>query len=569
MASHRQLDSPGRPAIVINLLLFALLAAAAQTSPAQSSSALARIEQLFREQKWQEIVDSAQANESPDIAFYYGTALARLERWPEAAAALEAGRRMAPEDPRFPTELAGVAFKQEKYAEAETWLRTALHLSPRDKYVNDFLGTVFFLEGNLEAALKYWNRVGKPHINEISMDPIARLDPVLLDRAFAFSPASTLELGDLQTTEARLDELHVFPASRFQLQALEDGSFDLVFHNTERNGCGGKWMCLLSSLGGLPAQTVSFGYYNLGRRAINLRSVFRWDGEKRRIFAELEAPVLAQPKWHIQVGADLCDENWAIRNTFSGPSALLGAFKVKRATVGATFTDVMSGNWSWYTNTQFSQRSYQNVLTGVVLTPELLTSGPHLKQAFGIRRELLYIPERRLEIQSTAGLSVSRLWSGGGRSYSQLQGSIHGQWLPGHAVEKYELESTIRAGRTFGTPPVNDLFMMGVLGDTDLLMRAHIATRDGKKGSAPLGRNYFVWNWDAGRNISPLAPVKIRIGPFVDTGRITDPISSLGSQKWLCDVGLEAKVRVRGLAVALSYGRDLRAGKDAFLARVP
>jgi len=96
-------------------------------------------------------------------------------------------------------------------------------------------------------------------------------------------------------------------------------------------------------------------------------------------------------------------------------------------------------------------------------------------------------------------------------------------------------------------------------------MKAHIATRDGKKGTSPLGRNYFLSNWEATRNFSPLPLFGIKIGPFVDTGKITDPNPMLGSHKWLWDVGLETKVQVLGLAVVFSYGRDLRSGRNALV----
>jgi hypothetical protein len=40
-----------------------------------------------------------------------------------------------------------------------------------------------------------------------------------------------------------------------------------------------------------------------------------------------------------------------------------------------------------------------------------------------------------------------------------------------------------------------------------------------------------------------------------------------GSQKWLFDTGIQAKVRVLGnVSVVLSYGRDLRSGKGLFYA---
>ena len=67
--------------------------------------------------------------------------------------ALVEGERLAPMDARFPTELAGVAFKQKQNARAERLLRRSLRLAPGDNYANDFLATLYFLDGNIEAAL--------------------------------------------------------------------------------------------------------------------------------------------------------------------------------------------------------------------------------------------------------------------------------------------------------------------------------------------------------------------------------------------------------------------------------
>lgn len=541
------------------IVIFLSATALAQSDPA-------RIRQLFDQQRWQEIINSASPADSPDIAFYYGSAQARLEHWKEAAVAFEIGRRLAPRDPRFPTELAGVAFKQKHYPEAENWLRRALNLAPNDAYANDFLATVFFLEGNLDAALKYWNRVGKPYIEQVLSDPQPRLDPALFDRALTFSPASVLKLEDLRTSEARLAQFDLFPDSRFDLQARDDGKFDLTFRGFERNGCGGKWACLLTAFGQTPAHTLRFDYYNLGRRAVNFSSLFRWDSEKRRISAFLESPFSRQPKWHYRAGIDLRNENWALRPSFSGSAPLLAALNLKRESASFDFSDVMSGRWQWSAQTEFSHRSFNDVLTGNVLTPALLDNGPQLKQTLSGHADLVRIPEHRLTIDSSASISLARLWSSPSRTFSQLQAGIGALWFPQHTGDKYEILHNLRAGKSFGSPPFDELFTLGVLGDTSLLMRAHIATRDGKKGSAPIGGDYFVSNFDATRTFSPLPLLKIKIGPFLDTGWSNH---LLGSNPWLWDTGIQARIQALGFELALSYGRDLRAGNNAFVVRSP
>jgi hypothetical protein len=49
----------------------------------------------------------------------------------------------------------------------------------------------------------------------------------------------------------------------------------------------------------------------------------------------------------------------------------------------------------------------------------------------------------------------------------------------------YEMQQQFRAGKTFGTVPFDELFLLGLERDNDLWMRGHIDTRDGRKGSAP------------------------------------------------------------------------------------
>jgi hypothetical protein len=573
MAGYRQLDTAGFTARCSTLIILIALLWCATTS-AQSTPdtrAAGQIHKLFQQERWQEIANLHPAlGISAETDFEYGIALARLERWEDANTALKSGLRLSPRDPRFMVELAGVAFKQTNYAASETWLRRALRVAPADSYTLDFLGTVFYLQGNIEAALKYWNRIRKPRIGSIEAQPKPKLNPILFDRTFAFSPASTLELPDLRTTNARIQQLDVFPSFRLGLQAQPDNTFNVTFHGSERNGCAGNsWACLLVVFGQTPAQTLTFSYFNTARKAINFESWFRWDAEKRRAGAQIEFPVAGKPQWQIEAGTDLRNENWALRNSFSGPAPLLAALNLKREIGFVRFNDVMSGTWRWFTNTEVSNRDYSNVVAAAVFAPKLLSRGFQLKQSFGVEGSVFRYPERRLNVDGTALLSVARLWSTPNQNYSQLQASVHLHWFPQHTGEKYDVTHQIRIGRTFGTPPFDELFMLGVLGDTDLQMRAHIATRDGNKGSAPMGRNYFLSNFAALRDVSPVAIAHIKLGPFVDTGNITDPVPQFGSHKWLWDAGLEAKLQAFGFTVTLSYGRDLRSGRNAYVATSP
>jgi hypothetical protein len=63
------------------------------------------------------------------------------------------------------------------------------------------------------------------------------------------------------------------------------------------------------------------------------------------------------------------------------------------------------------------------------------------------------------------------------------------------------MQQEVRAGKTFGQLPFDELLMLGLERDNDLPMRAHIGTRDGLKGSAPMGRDYFLSNWEMDKNL--------------------------------------------------------------------
>jgi tetratricopeptide (TPR) repeat protein len=555
-----------------------LLACCCLASYAQYATAtpdlLDRLRQLSAQGHWQQVVKLFEFSDLPtlhsaELDYYYGMALARLGRWDEAAEAFRSGWRLNPEDARFPLELAGIAFKHKDYARAAADLRHALKLNPADSYTNEFLATTYFLQGNLEAALKYWNRIGKPLIENVQTDPKPRVDPVLLDRALAFSPASTLRLAELATTEKRIDGLRIFPAHRFELAAREDSKFDVIFRSQERNGWGSNTaQALVGVFRGLPYQTIYPEYFNMGHEAVNFQSMVRWDAQKRRLEAWLSGPLHRNPMWRYGVGTDLRNENWDIRNSFTGASPLLGALNLRREAVSIEITSFPNDRLSWWAGAEFSHRDFRDVDPGVSLTPGLLLEGYQLKQVAKFTYDLWRVPERRFTLRAGGGSQLARIWSQPAQLFEKLNGSVVNQWFPQARGEDYETIGRIGAGKTFGSVPFDELFMLGIERDNELWLRAHIGTRNGRKGSAPLGRNYFLGSWETDKIVFQNGFLTFQLGPFVDSGKITDPSSGLGAKKWLWDTGVQGKLRLLGVVVGVSYGKDLRSGNNAIYTTV-
>ncbi len=536
---------------------------------AQSSSpSLSQVETLVAAQQWPEIARllAPVSPRSAEMDLYLGLALAHTGRSEEAVRALDAGRRLAPRDARFPEELAGIAFQQKQYARAARLLRRAVKLAPQDEYANNFLATVYFLQDNIEAALQCWNRVGKPYVEQVSYQPEPRVSPALLDHAFAFSPAATLQLPQFYATNARIRGLGIFSQYHFDLNALPDGHFNVVFRGSELDGFGAGWLAALMVLRGLPFQQINPAIYNLRRRAINFDSMFRWDAQKRRLVARLSGPLENGATYRWNLAADLRNENWAVRNSFAGVAPVLADFNMRREAGSFEVASYAGGRWGWQAGAELSHRDFRNASAGSVLTPRILAAGYELKQTAEASAALWRVPGHRFTLSGDAGSQAARLWSRPRESFEKITGALAWRWLPQAQGDDYETTQQFRAGTTFGQVPFDELFILGLDQDNNLPMRAHIATRGGRKGSAPMGRNYFLQNWETDKNIYSNGIVRVQLGPFLDIGRIWDPGALLGSRQWLFDSGVELRLRVFGTGVAFSYGRDLRTGNNAFYA---
>lgn len=584
MERRGPLDPAGRPAnskvkpqhcvagALYQVFFFILLSAPPVVARAQSDFG-ADAKKLFEQQQWQQLadLDVALASHSAEFAYERGIALAHLGRWSEARDAFLAGMRRSPGDKRFPLELAGVAFKRKEQSAAIVYLHRALNLDPHDAYAQEFLATVYYLQGNIEAAVKYWNLVNKPQIVRVLLEPKPKLRPALLDHAFDFAPESELTLDELRASVARLHQLEIFPVYRFDLAAHPDGTFDTILRGQELNGWGSTWLeGLLRTFRGLPFQEITPEYYNLNHSAINLVSIVRWDPDKRRLLATLSTPLWQDPRWHFNVVSDLRDENWDVLGSgfVSGTSPLL-ALNMRREAVHAEISRLVGARLRWAVGTELSHRDYRNPQPLIGLPQETLAQGFQLKPSARLDYDLWRSPEHRFTLLGSGQAEAARLWSAAPQSFEKLQASLETRWLPRARGDDFETKWQLRAGKTFGHLSFDELWLLGLERDTDLWMHGHIGTRDGRKGSSPLGRNYFLSNWETDKNVYSNGLLTLKLGPLLDVGKITDPVlPAFGSQKWLWDTGAVLKVRVLGVQAGFSYGKDLRTGNNGFYATV-
>ena len=560
---------PSFPKLAV--LFLAVLFCAAASKAADDEARLELVKKLYSEQEWDEAAKLAEgpADQSPALDYYRGMALARLERWQEARDAFSPGARKAPGDARFPTERAGAEYKLGDFAGAKKDLRRALCLAPGDSYIPEFLGTIYLLEGNLEAALKYWNRLGKPKLTALALSPAPKTSQILLDRALRVAPPQTLERSALLKTDALLQNLGVFPHRKAELVPDGDeGGYKATLQWTERSGWGQTPVDgAMVLLRGLPYETVFPSWYGIAARAINFDSLLRWDAEKRRFAGNLDFPLFAQPAKRFRFFFDARNENWNLGRSFSAGAAP-SDLNMKRFAGGAELNFVPSGSWDFRAGVEAVSREFRNVPAGLPgPAAPFFTDSRSVDAWLGAHRWLTRIPERRFTLEGTGEVRLGRSYSSGLGAFASLAGGMTARWLPKARGDDFALESKVRAGVTSGDVPFDFLSELGVERDNDLWMRGHDATIDGRKGGAPLGRRYFLWNSEFDKNVYDGGFLRVQLGPFFDSGAVADRTGLFGSQKWLFDAGIEAKVRVLGsVSLVVSYGRDLRNGKGLLFA---
>jgi tetratricopeptide (TPR) repeat protein len=574
MASCAKVDAPrgarrGKLSLIFLLLTLGLPAAAQQDS--LDSARLAAAQKAFDSGQWEEAASLSHGPESQatELDFLRGLALARQHHWEESRRVFEAGHHKNPSDPRFLVELAGIDYKQNNYSLAKRNLRAALRLGSRDRYTLDFLGTIYFVQGNLEAALKYWNAIDKPRLKTVKVEPTPRLKEALLRQAVAFNAPQVLSDDALLTTHARLGNLGIFSHERVELTPGGE-HFDATLHVAERNGWGdSKLEGAIALFSGVPYATVYPEIYNLGHRAINFTSLLRWDPEKRRAFGVVSTPLFENPARRLQVYFDARNENWNVSRTYFGGSAL-NDLNLRRVAGGIELRSVVDGRLAWTTGLEVASRSFRNV-QGVATVAErkFFTGATSFAYWLQADRSLLRIPERRFTLDSSAQGRIGRTFADNLGSFATVRGALDTHWLPRAQGDDFEMRMRVRAGATAGAVTFDELFQLGVERDNDLWLRGHAGTIGGRKGAAPLGRRYFLTNWETDKNIYGNGVFTLKVGPFLDTGWIADSSGLFGSQRWLWDTGAQCKVRVLGsVSIVLIYGRDLRGGRGTFYGTV-
>jgi hypothetical protein len=140
-----------------------------------------------------------------------------------AEARLLAATALCPESGPSFRELAGVRFRQERWAEAATLARRATRLEPESALSWRLLGTSRFLADDTVGALRAWNYLEEPRVDLLRVDGLGRTRYDVVAARLHLLPEAVLTPESLRRARRRLGDVPALSRSRLSYRPLPGG----------------------------------------------------------------------------------------------------------------------------------------------------------------------------------------------------------------------------------------------------------------------------------------------------------------------------------------------------------
>src|SRR5436190_18410947 len=149
-------------------------------------------------------------NPSADVYLYLGISYRHMREWDSAENVFNEGARRFRNDPRCYNELASMYLNNNESDRAREALHDALSMDHDNVQAADLLATSEMSEGNVRTALRYWNRLGRPIVDDIEHNSELTIHQWTFRKALAFHPEGVLRYQDWRTTQLRLLETGLY-----------------------------------------------------------------------------------------------------------------------------------------------------------------------------------------------------------------------------------------------------------------------------------------------------------------------------------------------------------------------
>jgi tetratricopeptide (TPR) repeat protein len=499
---------------------------------------------------------------SADVYVYLGIAYGRMKEYQKAEETLRLGARLYPDDPRFHNELANLFLENNDVDSAKSELRRALSVDPDNNYASDLLATIDMSQGDVQSALRAWNKTGRPIVDDILHNYYLTFGSWVVRDAIAFRPAGVLRYDAWKTTEARLFATGSFTNVGLEIEPTPiPDQYNAVVRTTARTTS-------LTSLGiglikGVFNKTSYLDLWNIGNTGINFGGNYRWDTDRRRLEGGFRIPVPFPGLLHLELGNTWRSERWDLSPAIRSEYLPEARFDYKANILRLHVKQIPHYRVEIGAGMEYRNRAAKGDL------PQLLTNSANVGR-FSVDTNLRLVDGRYQNRLRLEGF-LSRESILGDTNFTGGTAQLNNRYTISKDTRTY-VDWTIKAGTTRGTLPVEDYFVLGLESHPQNPLRGHRVADHGRYGKGPMGTDFVLANFDVERHLKtiplfnainiPFITVKWEL--FFDAAKTFDRHRIFQQGKLLLDTGGGLRFETPTNSFNIVYGRSLRDGTGVF-----
>lgn len=208
-----------------------------------------------------------------------------------AAAILVRARSRCPEDDAVLRELAGVRFRQSRFAAAAALAAHYTERRPEDEYAWQLVAASRYLAGDPLGALDAWGRIGRATVDLVRIDRATRTRFGSLERALGIATNEPLSRSSLSLANRRLAATPGVASAKVDYRPVPEGRVEVIASLVERSHSFAAAPQFARQLvQGAVDRRVNLQAPNLVGTGELLRGSVGWLGYRQEVQIELSVP---------------------------------------------------------------------------------------------------------------------------------------------------------------------------------------------------------------------------------------------------------------------------------------
>jgi len=560
----KTVNSTPRKSCLFFLRPLCVLLLLALTAKAQVDEAKQAIERGEYVRAVNILSEEVSSQPSPDAYLYLAVAYRHMKEYQRAEDVFNEGIKRYSNDSRFHNELANLFLENNDIDAAKAEFRRALQIDPNNNYASDQLAEIDMSEGEVQSALRAWNKTNRPFISDILHNYYLNFGSWVVRRAVTFHPAGTLRYSEWKTTESRLFATENFSNVGLEIEPTRvPDQYNAVVRTTRKTNALPN--ILFDAVKGLPVETTYLNLWDIHNSGVNFNANYRWDTNRRRTEGGFNIPLPIAGLLQLEVGQRWRQERWDVSRTISPQFLPEARFLYKSTDLLIGVKQIPQYRVELAAGFEYRNRAAKGDIPGLFL--DSLNTGKFSAGANLRLFDRAYQSQLRLEGFGARRSIIGNTQFAGGTAEFNNRVTLSKD-------SQTNFDWSLKGGTARGALPIEDYFVLGLDAPTTNLLRGHTTAVNGKYGNGPIGSDFVLVNTDIERRVAripffnnlniPYFTVKWEV--FVDGAKTWDRRHIFQTSKLLIDTGGGIRLEAPAESFNLVYGKSLSDGRNVFYA---